>query len=247
MKIKKLSVAIAAIVLVGALVATMHASGASTGVGAGYAAGNEPTFDPSNFGSPADNPLFPLPPGRLSVFKGMKDGQRVTTRTKVTGHTKEILGIAATVVHDVSTHGGRPLEATFDWYAPDNDGTVWYLGEDTKEFDERGHVISTEGSWQAGVDGAVPGVIMLTNPQVDDAYRQEFYAGHAEDQAWTVRLGGALTVPYGTVHHIMRSLEWTRLEPRVVTLKVYSPGVGIVLERDLSGGHETFQLISVRG
>ena len=163
----------------------------------------------------------------------------------MTDRTKQILGVTATVIRDVSLHHGRPLEATFDWYAADDDGNVWYLGEDTKEFDENGHVISTEGSWEAGVDGAVPGIIMLADPQVNDAYRQEFYAGHAEDQAWIVRMGGRFTVPYGTVHDVIRSLEWTRLEPNVVTLKVYAPDLGIVYERTLSGGKEIAALVSV--
>jgi hypothetical protein len=106
-------------------------------------------------------------------------------------------------------------------------------------------VISTEGSWEAGVDGAVPGIIMLAEPQVDDAYRQEFWAGQAEDQAWIVRTGGSFTVPYGRMHNVIRSLEWTRLEPNVVTLKVYAPGFGIVYERTLSGGKEIAALVRV--
>ena len=146
-------------------------------------------------GRPFDNPYFPLVPGTRSVLRGVKDGLTQTERVTVTDRTRQILGVTATVIHDVSLHHGRPLEETFDWYAADDDGNVWYLGEDTKEFDADGHVISTEGSWEAGVDGAVPGAIMLADPQVDDAYRQELYAGQAEDQAWVVRMGGSSRFP----------------------------------------------------
>jgi hypothetical protein len=245
MKGNKIVVAIVALAAVIAMAVPAFVSGASVLAQQGYGGGNEPTFDPANFGSPVDNPYFPLVPGTRSVLRGVKDGLTQTERSTVTGRTKQILGVTATVVHDVSLHHGRALEETFDWYAADNDGNVWYMGEDTKEFDANGHVISTEGSWAAGVDGAVPGAIMLADPQVDDAYRQEFYAGQAEDQAWVVRIGGSITVPFGTVHNVIRSLEWTRLEPNVVDLKVYAPGLGIVYERTLSGSKEIAALVSV--
>ena len=245
MKRKTVVMMVVALAAVIAMAVPAFVSGASVRAQKGYGGGNEPTFDPANFGSPVDNPYFPLVPGTRSVLRGVKDGQTQTERATVTDRTKQILGVTATVIHDVSLHHGRPLEETFDWYAADNDGNVWYVGEDTKEFDANGHVISTEGSWEAGVDGAVPGVIMLADPQVDDAYRQEFYAGQAEDQAWIVRTGGSFTVPYGRMHDVIRSLEWTRLEPNVVTLKVYAPGFGIVYERTLSGGKEIAALVSV--
>ena len=245
MKRNTLVMMVVALAAVIAMAVPVFVSGASVRAPMGYGGGNEPTFDPANFGSPADNPYFPLVPGTRSVLRGVKDGLTQTERATVTNRTKQILGVTATVIHDVSLHQGRPLEETFDWYAADDDGNVWYLGEDTKEFDANGHVISTEGSWEAGVDGAVPGVIMLADPQVNDAYRQEFYAGQAEDQAWVVRMGGRFTVPYGTVHDVIRSLEWTRLEPNVVTLKVYAPDLGIVYERTLSGGKEISALVSV--
>ena len=245
MKRNTLVMMVVALAAVIAMALPVLVSGASVRAPKGYGGGNEPTFDPANFGTPVDNPYFPLVPGTRSVLRGVKDGLTQTERATVTDRTRQILGVTTTVVHDVSLHHGRPLEETFDWYAADDDGNVWYLGEDTKEFDADGHVISTEGSWEAGVDGAVPGIIMLADPEVDDAYRQEFYAGQAEDQAWIVRTGGSFTVPYSTVHDVIRSLEWTRLEPNVVTLKVYAPGLGIVYERTLSGGKEIAALVSV--
>jgi hypothetical protein len=166
-------------------------------------------------------------------------------RVFVTNETKVIQGVTTTVVRDVARHRGVLLEKTLDWYAQDVDGNVWYYGEDTKEYDSKGHVISTEGSWEAGVDGAVPGIIMEADPQVADGYRQEFYAGHAEDQAWILSLANSVTVPYGHLNQVLRTMEWTPLEPTVVDQKYYAPGLGIVLEVTVAGGDEVARLVAV--
>jgi hypothetical protein len=123
---------------------------------------------------------------------------------------------------------------------------VWYLGENTKAYDPNGH-IDRSGSWQSGVNDGEPGIIMEAHPQVPDAYRQEFLKGQAEDMAWIVELGKTLTVPYGTIHDGIKSLEFTPLEPDVVDQKIYAPGLGIVLERSLSGGQEVAKLVKVTG
>ena len=120
----------------------------------------------------------------------------------VTDQTKIIEGITATVVRDVATHDGTVLERTFDWYAQDKEGNVWYLGEDTAAFGPKGR-IDTSGSWEAGVNDAEPGIVMEANPQIPDAYRQEYLAGQAEDTAWVVQLGGTVTVPYGKVRNTL--------------------------------------------
>jgi hypothetical protein len=199
--------------------------------------------DPARFAAPSANRYFPLVPGSIAVLRGVKDGERVVERAVVTDTTKVIQGITATVVHDVLRSHGVIVEKTDDWYAIDDLGDVWYLGEATATYDASGTVISTEGSWEAGVDGAVAGIIMPADPVPTDAFRQEFYRGHAEDQAWIVERGGAVTLPYGTLHHVLRSMEWTRLEADVVTTKLYAPGFGIVKELDLSGGQEVLELV----
>ena len=199
--------------------------------------------DPARFAVPLANRYFPLVPGSIAVLRGVKDGERVVERAVVTDATKVIQGITATVVHDVLRGHGVIVEETDDWYAIDDLGNVWYLGEATATYDASGTVISTEGSWEAGVDGAVAGIIMPADPAPTDAFRQEFYRGHAEDQAWVVERGGAVTLPYGTLHRVLRSMEWTRLEADVVTTKLYAPGFGIVKELDLSGGQEVLELV----
>jgi hypothetical protein len=205
-----------------------------------------PVFRPSNFVAVVDNPYFPLPVGRTLVYRGIKDGQSQRDVVKVTNRTKVILGVTATVVSDIADHNGTVLERTSDWYAQDKQGNVWYLGEDTVHFLPNG-TGDTSGSWESGVDGAQPGIIMEANPQIPDAYRQEYFAGEAEDTAWIVNRGGTVTVPYGTVRHVLTTLEATRVEPGAYDQKVYAPGIGIVLEQSLTGDPEVAKLVSKTG
>jgi hypothetical protein len=204
------------------------------------------TLDPAGFVSVIDNPYYPLPVGRTLVYRGVRDGQTQVDRVTITDNTKVIGGVTATVVRDVAKHGTTLLEATTDWFAQDTEGNVCYLGEDTKAYLPNGQV-DTSGSWEAGVNGAVSGIIMEADPQIPDSYRQEYLVGEAEDTAWIVGRGGSLTVPYGTVHNVVTSLEHTVLEPDVVDQKVYAPGLGIVLEQALAGGQEVAKLVRVIG
>jgi hypothetical protein len=204
-----------------------------------------PTTVGAGFDHPRSNPYFPLQPGTVARYRGSEDGERFRERVTVTRRTKVVLGVATTVVRDVLRRAdGSLAERTADWYAADNDGNVWYFGERTATYDEQGHLESREGSWQAGVHGAVAGTIMPADPRPTDAYRQEYLRRHAEDQAWVVQRNARVRVPYGHLDHVVRTFEWSRLEPRVVSLKLYAPGLGIVRERDVSGGNETFALVS---
>ncbi len=200
----------------------------------------------SGFDHPRQNAYFPLRPGTVFRYRGSDEGERFRETLTITRHHKTIRGVRTTVVRDVLRRAdGSLAEKTTDWYAPDDKGNVWYFGERTATYDESGAVDSREGSWQAGEHGARRGIIMPADPRPTDAYRQEFRSGHAEDQAWIVQRGFTTKVPYGTVRHAVRSFEWTRLEPGVVSEKVYGPGLGIVKERDVAGGHERFSLVSV--
>jgi hypothetical protein len=212
--------------------------------GARNAPAIRPLPDPSAFVKKIDNPYYPLPVGRTLVYRGVRDGLTQTDVVTVTRRTKVILGITARVVSDVATHRGRLLEKTFDWFAQDDQGNVWYMGEDTKAFGPGGKV-DTSGSWEAGVKGAKAGIIMEADPRIPDSYRQEYLAGQAEDTAWIVDRGGRVTVPFGTLHHILISLESTRIEPGVYDKKVYARGIGIVLERGLTTD-EVARLVRVK-
>ena len=238
---KLLTVSAGAAVAVAAI-AALWASNAVAAV----ATTSAPVFDPNNFVAVIDNPYFPLPVGRTLVYSGVKDGQTQRDTVTVTNQTKVILGVTARVVSDIADHDGAILERTSDWYAQDKQGNVWYLGEDTVHFLPHGKA-DTSGSWEAGVNGAVPGIVMEANPQTPDAYRQELLTGQAEDTAWIVDRGTTLRVPYGKISNALTTLEATRLEPGAYDQKVYGPGIGIVLEQSLSGANENAKLESVTG
>ncbi len=243
---KVIAVVAAAVSLAGAATFVAFA-GRTPASGDGCVTYNPQIPAPSHFVTTIDNPYFPLPVGRRLTYRGIEDGQREVDRVSVTDRTNVIEGITATVVRDeVLKQGGGLLEKTFDWYAQDDQGNVWYLGEDTKEYLPNGKV-DASGSWEAGVNGAKPGVIMEANPQVPDGYRQECLSGEAVDIAWVVSAGGSIKIPYGTVHRVLRTLEFSPLEPNIVSEKRYGPGLGIVLERNLHGGQETFDLVRVSG
>jgi hypothetical protein len=204
-----------------------------------------PEIDPANFVRRVTNPFFPLDPGTTFFYEGTKDGTPTSNETYVTHKTKKILGVTTTVVHDRAFEDGVLVEDTFDWYAQDVDGNVWYFGEDTKELDPNGDVISTEGSWEAGVHGAQPGIIMKAHPQVGDRYQQEFAAGVAEDMAQVLSRDGSACVRYGCFDELLVTKEWTPLERGVVEHKYYAKGVGFILGVMVKGGDERTELVRI--
>jgi len=212
---------------------------------AASASGYHPTITRADFVQRIDNPYLPWIPGTTYVFRGIKDGESQRDEVVVTDRTKLILGVTCVVVTDTATHADKLLEKTEDWYAQDKDGNVWYFGEDTASYDEKGHVESREGSWEAGVDDAQPGIVMPAHPQVTESHRQEFYQGQAEDMFWIVSLGRSVKVPYGNFKDVMETLEWTPLEPKVIDTKFYAAGVGVILEVAAAGDKERAELVSV--
>jgi hypothetical protein len=206
--------------------------------------GSDPvTLDPPDFVAQIDNAYLPFPRGARWVYRETDPrGSSQKVRVTVTTHAKQILGIDATVVHDVVTEKGHLVENTFDWYAQDTCGNVWYLGENTKEY-ENGNVVSTAGSWEAGVDGAQPGVVMPADRQVGLSYRQEYYAGEAEDTAQILSLVEQAQVPFGHFRDVVLTKEITPLEPRVLEYKLYAKGIGVVLALSVSGGSDREDLV----
>lgn len=202
----------------------------------------------ASFTHPHPNAYFPLTPGLVLRYRGTDGGEKFRERVAITSRTKMIDGVSAVVVRDVLRRAddGSVAESTRDWYADDNKGNVWYLGEATATYDRHGHVQSREGSWQAGVKGARAGKIMPASPMPTDAYRQEFWQGQAEDQAWIVDNRATVTVPAGAYHQVVRSYEWSRLEKANVSVKFYARGLGIIAEHDISGGTENFKLVAVK-
>ena len=160
--------------------------------------------------------------------------------------TREIAnGVTARVVRDTVTLDGEIIEDTFDWYAQDEAGTVWYLGEDTAEFED-GEVATREGSFEAGVDGAQAGVIMPASPEVGMTYRQEYYEGEAEDNGEILELGEQADVPAGDYDDLVQTADTTPLEPDVLEHKYYARGVGLVLVIGVTGGGGREELVGHR-
>jgi hypothetical protein len=183
-----------------------------------------------------DNPWFPLKPGSVWRYRGVKDGKPSRDIVRVTGRTKTILAVTTTAVSDRLYLSGSLEERTTDWYAQDSRGNVWYFGEDTAELDRHGRVKTREGSWQAGVNGARQGLFMPANPRVGQTGLQEFLKGHAEDHFKVLR----------RTRTTLLTKEWTPLEPGVIDHKHYRRGVGTVLEETVKGGDERNTLVSFK-
>ncbi|MFQ6045198.1 MAG: hypothetical protein ACE5PT_02415 [Gemmatimonadales bacterium] len=174
-----------------------------------------------------DNPYFPLTPGTTFTYQTTDGSERV--EVSVTDETRDVMGVTCTVVRSREYEDGELVEETWDWYAQHTDSTVWYFGEDTKEYGG-GRVSSTAGSWEAGLDGAQPGIIMMGAPEVGRSYRQEYYEGHAEDMGEVLRTDASATVPFGSFDDLVVIRGWTPLEPGDEELNYYARGVGLVLE-----------------
>lgn len=202
-------------------------------------------LDPADFTADVTNPRFPLRPGtRWTYRETTEDGEVVRVVVTATALTRMVAdGVTARVVRDTVTLDGDIIEDTLDWYAQDSEGTVWYLGENTAEFEDK-KVTTTAGSFESGVDGAQAGVIMPASPAVGMTYRQEHYRGEAEDEGEVLTLGRRAVVPAGAYDDLMMTADTTPLEPDVLEHKYYAKGVGLVLTVDKEAeGRE--QLLSV--
>lgn len=214
----------------------------STGCGRTAEEKYSPIIDPADFVAGIDNEYFPLTPGTTFIYQGETEEGIERIEDYVTHQSREILGVTCTVVRDKVWVDDELVEETFDWYAQDKEGNVWYFGEDSKEY-ENGVVVGTEGSWEAGVDGAKPGIIMEGNPRIGDSYRQEYYEGEAEDMGEVLSLNESVSVPYGSFENCLKTKDWTPLEPGIVAHKFYAPGVGLVLE--IEAGLERVELVDI--
>lgn len=202
----------------------------------------EPVIVPSDFVAGVNNTYMPLVPGTTMVYEARTDEGTERTVVHVTNATRTVMGVVCVVVRDTVSLDGSVIEDTYDWFAQDVEGNVWYFGEDSKEYED-GEVVSTAGSWEAGVGGAKPGIVMLAHPHVGLTYRQEYLKGEAEDMGTVLSLDAAVTVPAGTYSGALRTKDFTPLEPGVVEHKYYAPGVGVVLEEE---GATRVELIEVR-
>ena len=202
-----------------------------------------PTIATVNFtnSTTIDNPYMPFKPGTVYSYEGSEDENVIQNDVGVTNTTKILMGITCVEVKDTVNVNSELEEQTLDWYAQDNDGNVWYFGEDSKEYAD-GSVISTSGSWEAGTDGALPGIVMPASPSVGNAYRQEYYAGEAEDLFEIMSSGETVDVTYGTFTDTVVTREMTPLEPCVAEKKYYAKDVGFIKSVMIAGGNEEISL-----
>ena len=210
--------------------------------------GEKVNLNPADFTTRIDNPYWPMKPGSRWVYREVHSEDLTVERVvvTVTDKTKTIAnGVEARVVRDVVTEDGVPTEVTDDWYAQDSAGNVWYMGEATTEY-ANGKPKSTAGSFEAGVDGAQPGVIMPANPKPGLTYREEYYKGEAEDKARIVSLREQAEPPAGHFRKALMTRNVNPLGPKVLEFKFYAKGVGPISTVGISGGSKLEELLSYR-
>ncbi|HTG78230.1 MAG TPA: hypothetical protein VL553_01365 [Sphingomicrobium sp.] len=215
-------------------------------------------FSAANFTHPLDitNTFFPLIPGTTFVYKAQSlDGCEEDDFT-VTFDTKVVAGVTTRVIRDLAyedvecdgVDDSELVEKTSDFHAQDNAGNVWYFGEETFHCNGASSCTLGSGSWQAGVDGAIAGVVMLASPHSGDSYKQELYPGRAEDQGsvmttgYTAKLKREDAYPPGTFSDCIVTKEWSTLELGSIEQKTYCPGVGLVIVEEHHGKKLTAEL-----
>lgn len=203
-----------------------------------------PTPDPDDFVDTIDNPYLPYEPGTRWVYENASSEGDERIVVTVTAQTRMVQGVRTTVVRDtVTDEDGKVVEDTYDWFAQDTAGNVWYFGEDSTSYEDG--KASKEGSWEAGVDGAQAGIVMLADPRPGDRYQQEFYEGEAEDRAEVLAVDAEVTVPFGSYTEMVKTADTTPLEPEVEEHKYYAEGVGFVYEEKVRGGDDRGRLVSM--
>ena len=203
-------------------------------------------FDKSNFHNPLkiDNKYLPLNPGTTMIYNGTSDGDPTRDIFVITNDTKEIAGITTRVIHDDGYVKSDHEETTNDWFAQDDSGNVWYMGEFTTDLSNKG---SHEGSWEAGVKGAKAGIVMEAEPKVGDTYNQEFAKGSAEDKGTILSLNEKLCVPYGCFSNVLKTKDFSPLEPDIVENKYYAQNIGEIKAISVKGESDAETLKQING
>jgi hypothetical protein len=229
------------------LPATLAVAALLVGLGLASGGNNEvsaaPGIDPQDFTTEVDNPFFPLPQGARWVYEGRSDEGAKRVVIEVMKETHEVMGVDTVVVRDTVTVDGALFEDTYDWYAQDREGNVWYFGEAVRY--EDGRPVADEGSWRAGVDGARPGILMKAAPAVGDHYDQEYFDGQSMARAEVVRLDAQINVPFGALADLLQTKDTTPTEPGIYEYKYYARGVGLVSELKV-GEDEIVELVEAR-
>jgi len=247
--IRYLTLAVTAVMLIGFCIGVVEAKCIEAQV-----------VNPDDFDSPQDNTYFPMAIGTTYVYMAETEDGLILNEITITSDTELIMDVNCIVVYDVewvSVDDGVTwiiTEETYDWHAWDNEGNVWYFGEDTEEYvydDDWNFLYTTdEGSWTAGVDGALPGMVMLAEPLPGVCYQQEYYEGEAEDMGKVLRLDASVSLESEEFDEFLdegclKTKEWTPLDPGVIEHKYYAPGIGLVFIEELKEKTVKVELVEV--
>lgn len=204
------------------------------------------SIEPSDFTANVDNPFFPLPVGQTKTFQGTRDDKPAVEHITVTNSTTVVDGVTVRIIKDNLFENGVLFERTDDFFAQNKETrAVWFFGEDTAILDANGNVVSTAGSFRAGVNGAQPGIVMPGTPKVGGSFQQEGSTNVAEDHFVILNLVSSVTVPFGSFTNTLLTGDWTPLEPDVLATKNYVKGIGLVREADVTGGNEVLELTQI--
>jgi len=207
----------------------------------------QPDINPTRFANSitVTNPYFPSPKDKTYRYEGSSDEGTDVVEERRLNSTRIVDGIECIIVKFKEWINGKLVEEADDWYAQDTSGTVWYFGEYVNNYNENEQLENHDGSWEAGVDGAKPGIIMLADPQPGASYREEYYFNEAEDQAEVVQAGLMISIAFGDFSNVIETRNWSELEPDIVEQKFYAPGVGAI--RELSPNeNEELNLVSIQ-
>jgi hypothetical protein len=187
-----------------------------------------PPFDPRNFVPQVSNKYVTLEPGTKFTYEKKTSNGTERTEVAVLRETKQVMGVTTIVVSDRVWLNDKLKEDTRDWYAQDADGNVWYFGEAVANYKD-GKLVNYSGTWEAGIEGAKPGIMMPANPKVGLTYQQEHAKGKAEDMGTIIALGKRVKVPYGTFQDCVQTRDWSRIEKTANEYKYYCPAIGFMV------------------
>jgi hypothetical protein len=199
---------------------------------------------PQAFGDTIDNTYFPLKPGTTYIYRGSTEGLPMRLRATVTNEIKEIMGVRTLGLRERHYEDGEWVEDSYNWYAQDKAGNVWFFGEDVRDLQD-GEVVSRDGAWQAGVDGAMPGLFMRAYPGVGDHHLLENAPGIAEDQARVLSLNEKVKTPYRSFGDALVTEDFSPLDAGEIEQKTYVPGIGLVMEDTIEGDDDNLRLAYV--
>ena len=214
-----------------------------------------PDVNEAEFSNPTNitNPYYGPPAGYIYEYQGyeLEDGELPDEASEVIyierrAETRVVMGINSIIQRDYVMEDGVILEDTDDWLAQDDDGNLWYMGELSKNYDEDGNFIGTEGSWEAGVDGALPGYWLPADPFVGQVYYQEWYEGEAEDYAEVIAINETVETDLGIFENVLVTKDINPFEEDVYELKYYAPGTGFIKEEKYEDG-ELVEVVFLTG